>query len=144
MTMAFKPHFSCLFSNAHFYGGPQLSHQIQIHHIKYKFTTSNTNSPHQIRIHHIKYKFTTSNTNVPHQIQIHHIKNKFTTSKTNSPHQNQKHRLNGQRLMNESYLQFSLGLHPTAILFLHITGPTTVTAKSKVTAEQNELTARQH
>ena len=108
-------------------GGPQLSHQIQIHHIKYKFITSNTNSPHQIQIHHIKYKFTTSNTNSPHQkqihphqIQIHHIKNKFPTSKTNFPHQNQKHRLNGQRLMNESYLQFSLGLHPTAILFLHI------------------------
>ena len=69
-----------------FYGGPQLSHQIQIHYIKYKFTTSNTNSPHQIQIHHIKYKFTTSNTNSSHQIQIHHIKYKFTTSKTNSHH----------------------------------------------------------
>ena len=64
------------------YGGPQLSHQTQIHYIKYKFTTSNTNSPHQIQIHHIKYKFTTSNTNSPHQKQIPHIKNKFPTSKS--------------------------------------------------------------
>ena len=66
-------------------------------HIKYKFTTSNTNSPHQIQIHHIKYNslhqiqihHITSNTNsqhqkqIPHiQKQIHHIKNKFPTSKS--------------------------------------------------------------
>ena len=97
-------------------------HQTQIRHIKYKFTTSNTNSPHQTQIRHIKYKFTTSNTNSPQQKQNRHSKSKFTTAKTNSSHQNQKHRLNGQRLMNESYLQFSLGLHPTAILFLHMLG----------------------
>ena len=75
--------------NVRYYGGPQLSHQIQIHYIKYKFTTSNTNSSHQIQIHYIKYKFTTSNTNSQHQKQIlhiqkqiHHIKNKFPTSKS--------------------------------------------------------------
>ena len=53
-----------------------------MHYIKYKFITSNTNSPHQKQIHHIKNKFTTSNTNLPHQIQIRHIKNKFPTSKS--------------------------------------------------------------
>ena len=53
------------------YGGPQLSHQIQITHIKYKILTSKT-------------------------------------------------RLNGQWLENENYVQFSLGLDPTAILFLHM------------------------
>ena len=54
-----------------FYGGPQLSHQIQITHIKYKILTSKT-------------------------------------------------RLNGQWLENENYVQFSLGLDPTAILLLHM------------------------
>ena len=39
-----------------FYGGPQLSHQIQITHIKYKLLTSKTNCSHQIQITHIKYK----------------------------------------------------------------------------------------
>ena len=102
------------------YGGPQVSHQIQIPHIKYKFLTSKTNSPLQNQIYHIKHKFATAKTNSPHQKQICHSKNKFLTSKTNISHQNQKHRLNGQRSMNESYLQFSLGLHPTAILFLHM------------------------
>ena len=53
------------------YGGPQLSHQIQIAHIKYKLLTSKT-------------------------------------------------RLNGQRSENENYVQFSLGLDPTAILVLHV------------------------
>ena len=38
------------------YGGPQLSHQIQIAHIKYKLLTSNTNYSHQIQIAHIKNK----------------------------------------------------------------------------------------
>ena len=123
-----------------FYGGPQLSHQKQIPHIKIKFTTSNTNSPQQKQNRDIKNKFPTSKSNLPHQTQIRHnkskivttkansphqkrtchIKNKFFTAKTNSSHQNRKHRLNGQRSMNESYLQFSLGLHPTAILFLHM------------------------
>ena len=65
-----------------FYGGPQLSHQIQIHHIKYKFTTSNTNSPHQIQIHHIKHKFATTKAKSSQQKQIHHSKNKFLTSKS--------------------------------------------------------------
>ena len=32
-----------------FYGGPQLSHQIQITHIKYKLLTSKTNYSHQIQ-----------------------------------------------------------------------------------------------
>ncbi len=58
-----------------------LPHQIQIHHIKYKFTKSITNSPNQLQIHHIKYKLTS------HEIQNHHIYYKFTTSNTNSSHQ---------------------------------------------------------
>ena len=53
----------------------------------------------------------TSNTNYSHQIQITHIKYKILTSKT---------RLNGQRSQNENYVQFSLGLDPTATLFLHV------------------------
>ena len=60
---------------------------------------------------HVKYKLLTSNTNYSHQIQIAHIKYKILTSKT---------RLNGQRSENENYVQFSLGLDPTAILFLHV------------------------
>ena len=87
------------------------SHQIKITHIKYKILTSNTNYSHQIQITHIKYKILTSNTNYSHQIQIAHIKYKILTSKT---------RLNGQRSENENYVQFSLGLDPTAILFLHV------------------------
>ena len=74
-----------------FYGGPQLSHQIQITHIKYKLLTSKTNCSRQIQITHIKYKILTSKT-----------------------------RLNGQWLENENYVQFSLGLDPTAILLLHM------------------------
>ena len=108
------------------YGGPQVSHQIQI-------LTSNTNSPHQKQIPHNKIKFTTSNTNSPQQKQnrhsknkfatakakssqqkqIRHIKNKFVTAKTNSSHQKQISHIK----IND---QFSLGLHPTAILFLHM------------------------
>ena len=95
-------------------------HQKQIPHIKHKFATAKAKSPQQKQIRHIKNKFATSKTNSPHQKQICHSKNKFLTSKTNLSHQNPKHRLNGQRSMNESYLQFSLGLHPTAILFLHM------------------------
>ena len=68
-------------------GGPQLSHQIQIPHIKIKFTTSNTNSPHQNQIYHIKQKFPTSNTNSPQQKQSRRCKIKLTTSKTNLSHQ---------------------------------------------------------
>ena len=60
---------------------------------------------------HIKYKLLPSKTNCSHQIQITHIKYKILTSKT---------RLNGQWLENENYVQFSLGLDPTAILFLHM------------------------
>ena len=87
------------------------SHQIQIAHIKYKLLTANTNCSHQIQIAHIKYKLLTSNTNCSHQIQIAHIKYKSLTSNTI---------LNGQRSENENYVQFSLGLDPTAILFLHM------------------------
>ena len=89
-------------------------------HIKNKFPTSKSNLPRQTQIRHSKSKIVTAKTNSPHQKQICHSKNKFLTSKTNLSHQNQKQRLNGQRSMNESYLQFSLGLHPTAILFLHM------------------------
>ena len=60
---------------------------------------------------HIKYKLLTSNTNCSHQIQIARIKYKLLTLKT---------RLNGQRSENENYVQFSLGLDPTAILVLHV------------------------
>jgi len=93
------------------YGGPQLSHQIQIAHIKYKIVTSNTNYSHQKQISHFKYKILTPNTNYSQQIQITHIKNKLPTSKT---------RLNSQQSENENYIQFSLGLGPTTILFLHV------------------------
>ena len=113
------------------YGGPQLSHQIQIAHIKYKLLTSNTNCSRQIQTAHIKYKILTSNTNYSHQIQNPDIKYKLLTSKKNCSHQIQithiknklltsKTRLNGQRSENENYVQFSLGLDPTAILFLHV------------------------
>ena len=105
----------------------KFSHQKQIPHIKNKFLTSKSNLPHQTQIRHSKSKivtaktiFATSKTKLSHQKQICHSKNKFLTSKANLLHQNPKHRLNGQRSMNESYLQFSLGLHPTAILFLHM------------------------
>ena len=88
------------------------SNQIQTTQIKYKLlTTSNTNYSHQIQNPDIKYKLLTSKTNCSHQIQITHIKYKILTSKT---------RLNGQRSENENYVQFSLGLDPTAILFLHM------------------------
>ena len=103
-------------------------------HIKNKFPTSKSNLPHQTQIRHNKSKIVTAKANSPHHKLICHIKNELVTSKTNlsqqkqiltsksktSSHQNQKHRLNGQRSMNEIYLQFSLGLHPTAILFLHM------------------------
>ena len=96
----FRPNY-CVES---LYGGPQLSHQIQITHIKYKIAhikykllTSNTNyshqiqnCSHQIQIAHIKYKLLTSNTklltsntNCSHQIQITHVKYKLLTSTTN-------------------------------------------------------------
>ena len=107
-----------------------LAHNCQI---KYKLLTSNTNCLQQKQITHIKYKLLTSNTNYSHQIQIAHIKNKLLTSNTNSSHQKQiqnpdikyklltsKTRLNGQRSENENYVQFSIGLDPTAILFLHM------------------------
>ena len=97
------------------------SHQIQISHIKYKLLTSNTNYSHQKQIVHIKYKLIqnpdikykllTSKTNCSHQIQITHIKYKILTSKT---------RLTGQWSETENYVQFLLGLDPTAILFLHM------------------------
>ena len=60
---------------------------------------------------HIKYKLLPSKTNCSHQIQITHIKYKILTSKT---------RLNGQGSENKNYVQFSLGLDSTAILFLHM------------------------
>ena len=96
-------------------------------HIKNKFPTSKSNLPHQTQIRHSKSKivtaktiFATSKTKLSHQKQICRSKNQFLTSIANLSHQNKKHRLNGQRSMNESYLQFSHGLHPTAILFLHM------------------------
>ena len=64
------------------YGGPQLSHQIQI-------LTSKTNSPHQNQIYHVKHKFATAKAKSSQQKQIRHIKNKFVTAKTNSSHQKQ-------------------------------------------------------
>ena len=71
------------------YGGPQLSHQIQI-------LTSKTNSPHQNQIDHIKHKFATTKAksslqkaNSPHQKLICHIKNELVTSKTNLSQQKQ-------------------------------------------------------
>ena len=69
------------------YGGLQLSHQIQITHIKFKLLTSNSNHSHQIQITHIKFKSLTSNSNRSHQIQIAHIKFKSLTSNSNRSHQ---------------------------------------------------------
>ena len=71
------------------YGGPQLSHQKQIAHIKNKLLTSKTNCSHQKQIAHIKFKLLTSKTNCSHQIQIAHIKSKLLTSNSNSSHQKQ-------------------------------------------------------
>ena len=63
----------------------------------------------------------TSKTNYSHQIQIAHIKNKLLTSNTNcSQILTSKPGLNGQWSENENYVQFSLGLDATAILFLHM------------------------
>ena len=87
------------------------SHQIQITHTKNKLLTSNTNHSHQIQNADIKNKLLTSNTNCSHQKQITHIKYKLLTSKPG---------LNCQRSENENYVQFSLGLDATAILFLHM------------------------
>ena len=80
------------------YGGPQVSHQIQI-------LTSNTNSPHQKQIPHIKIKFTTSNTNSPQQKQNRHSKNKFTTSKTNLSQQKQIPHIKNESLTSKSKTQ---------------------------------------
>ena len=80
------------------YGGPQVSHQIQI-------LTSNTNSPHQKQIPHIKIKFTTSNTNSPQQKQNRHSKNKFTTSKTNLSQQKQIPHIKNKSLTSKSKTQ---------------------------------------
>jgi len=66
-----------------YYGGPQLSHQIQIAHIKNKLFTSKTNCSHQNQIAHIKNKLLTSNSNSSHQKQIPHNKFKFLTTKEN-------------------------------------------------------------
>ena len=122
--LSFKGHFTVA-HNCHIKF--KFSHQKQIPHIKNKFPTSKSNLPHQTQIRHSKSKivtaktiFATSKTKLSHQKQICRSKNKFLTSKANLLHQNPKHRLNGQRSMNESYLQFSLGLHPTVILFLHM------------------------
>ena len=87
------------------YGGPQLSHQIQI-------LTSKTNSPHQKQIPHIKIKFTTSNTNSPQQKQnrhsknnIRHIKNEIVTSKTNLSQQKQIPHIKSKSLTPKSKTQ---------------------------------------
>ena len=50
------------------YGGPQLSHQIQITHIKYKILTSNTNYSHKILNPDMNHKLLTSNTNFNERI----------------------------------------------------------------------------
>ena len=141
----------------------KFSHQKQIPHIKNKFPTSKSNLPHQTQIRHSKSKivtaktiFATSKTKLSHQKQICHSKNKFLTSKANLLHQNPKHRLNSQRSMNESYLQFSLGLHPTAILFLHmvqyvVLGPRIknynleyLTSQAEIFPEDNFYGSRDH
>ena len=55
--------FQSFFNTPLIYGGPEvqhrilMKHQIQIHHIKFKFITSNSYSSHEIQIHHIKFKF---------------------------------------------------------------------------------------
>ena len=86
-TLRFQE-ISCVCYDNHSYGGPQLSHQKQIAHIKNKLLTSKTNCSHQKQIAHIKFKLLTSKTNCSHQIQIAHIKIKKKT----------KSLLTGQRL----------------------------------------------
>ena len=58
--------------------------QIKIYHIKFKFTTANSDS--LLQTHHIKLKFSTANLNSLRQFQIHHGKCKFSTGISNSPH----------------------------------------------------------
>ena len=125
-------------------------HQIQIHHIKYKFITSNTNSPHQIQIHHIKYKFTTSNTNSPHQkqihphqIQIHHIKNKFPTSKSKT--QIKRSAINGRKL-SPVFTRPSPDRH---FVLAHYGGPqlsrqNQKSRQNKMNSRQNNINSRQN
>ena len=83
----YNKHFLFFLYWVDYYGCPQLSHQIQITHIKYKILTSNTNYSHQKQIAHIKYRLLTSNTKSWHQTQITHIKYKLLTSNTNHSHQ---------------------------------------------------------
>ena len=108
------------------YGGPQLSHQIQITHIKYKLFTSKTNCSHQIQITHIKYKILTSNTNFLHQIQIAHIKYKLLTSNANYSLQIQNPDIKN-KIKRSAVAEWKLcpvftrfWLVLTAILFLHV------------------------
>ena len=56
----YNKHFLFFLYWVDYYGCPQLSHQIQITHIKYKILTSNTNYSHQKQIAHIKYKLLTT------------------------------------------------------------------------------------
>ena len=79
---------------------------MQITYIKNKLLTSNTNYAHEIQNPDIKHKLLTSNTNCSHQIQIQNpdIKSKIIRSAA----------------AERNYVQFSLGLDPTAILFLHM------------------------
>ena len=75
------------------YGGRQLSHQIQIPHIKIKFTTSNTNSPQQKQNRRCKSQFTTSKTNLSHQKRTCHSKNKWRVVFQRTPeHRTTEHR----------------------------------------------------
>ena len=111
------------------YGGPQLSHQIQITRTKFKSLTSNSNHLHQIQIAHIKFKLLASNcsdqiqitcikfksftlnSNRSHQIQITRIKLKLLTSNSSYSHQIQVSHWS----MN-TILSFHSLFHFTAIL----------------------------
>ena len=54
--------------------------QIQIHHIKFKFTTANSDSLRQFQIHCGNIKFTTAISNSPRQFPIYHGKFRFATA----------------------------------------------------------------
>jgi hypothetical protein len=65
----------------HFYGGPQVPRQKQIHHGESKFITARANSSQQEKIIHSKSKLAMARANYPRQEQITHGKSKFITAK---------------------------------------------------------------
>ena len=71
----------------HFYGGPQVPRQKQIHHGESKFITARANSSQQEKIIHSKSKLAMARANYPRQEQITHGKSKLPTARANSSRQ---------------------------------------------------------